>query len=407
MISSLSQSGQMGSIDRLYNLVAGTYDQLPGLLRRKATFDIDNIMLKAYGQISDAKMARLYYDKLRSNDLHPDADAYAALLLATANDPSFGSLDAMAIYEEAKKHKIKPTAYFYNVIISRLSQEQRWTEAEALFKEMEFRGVPPDAVTYNAIIHACLQGSREDRALHYLDEMVNRSKYTPKVGLYNSLMQYYVRQRGDRDKALNYFSRIKQQHLKPTVHTYRLIIEAYANVPDYDMTAARRFLLEMKQRHGEYPRPAHYAVLIKSYGCLRHDVPSAEAVFEEMVKADIKPNLPVYEALIDTYITNNRMKQAEDLYKQMASEHTARVGIENHFIQGYGANGQVDKAEQVFDRMVDGAGRDPSTYKTMAKVYMEHDQVDKATEILNLMKGHNYPVKVVDEVALLVEGQSL
>lgn len=406
MIQHMSHSSQMESIDRLYNLVVGTYNQLSGTERSKATYNIDNTMLTAYGTILDSKRARLYYDKLRGNNNYPDAGAYAVLLLSAAKDPSFGPLDAMAIYEEAKKHNVRPTTYFYNVIISRLSKGKKWTEAETLFKEMKSRGVAPSSVSYNAVIHACLQGSREDRALQYLDEMVNVQKYKPQIALYNSLIQYYVRQRGDRNKALVYFDMVKQANLAPTIHTYRLIIEAYANIPDYDMASARNVLGDMKLHHGMDPAASHYAALINSYGCLHRDVPSAEAVFEEMIQAEVSPNLPVYKALVDTYITNNSMQQAEDLYTQMPHDIASLADIENLFIQGYGAVGQVGKAKQVFDRTENSAGREPSTYKAMVKVYMEHGQMDKATQVFRMMKGHDYPAKVIDEVALLVEGRS-
>lgn len=401
MIQLSNKSNLLTTTTAIYNLVADSYShQLePASRRASAMYTLHNSMLIAHARQMDLPMAKLYYDKLRQAGMYPDGDAYGCLLTCTANDTTDESLDAMVIYEEAKKHKVRPTVYFYNVIISKLARCRKMDQALELFKEMRELGVMPNSVTYASVISACIRCSSETRAVHYFEEMTQLPRYQPRIGVYNSMIQFYVQQRTDRDKALDYFHLLKQANLVPSAHTYKLLIEAYANIPAFDMVAAHNLLGEMKKRYGLNPTANHYATLMKSYGCFHRDVDSAQAVYSDMLKQKIKPNELVYQAMIETYIDNNRMPDAEKMYATMAVPSSPY--IENLFIKGYGLEGNVDKAEQVFDRM-DVVVREPSTYEAMVKVYMEQKQVEKANHVLEMMTGRDFPAKVVDAVALLI-----
>ncbi|KAI8097313.1 uncharacterized protein BX664DRAFT_326098 [Halteromyces radiatus] len=412
MIQHANKLNQLDTSKAIYNLVEQPFRQMDPSRRQHALNILNNNMLIAYARNMDLGMAKVYYDKLRAANAFPDADAYGCLLSCTANDTTDESLDAMVIYEEAKRHKVRPTVYFYNVIISKLAKCRKMDQVMALFKEMKDLGVSPNSITYAGVISACIRCSAESRAVYYFEEMTRLPRYQPRIGVFNSMIQFYVQQRNDRDKALEYFQLLKQSNLTPSAHTYKLLIEAYANIPAFDMVTAHNLLTEMKKRYGLDPTATHYATLMKSYGCLHRDVTSAEAVYKEMTKAGVKPNELVYQALLDTYINNNKMTQAENLYKDMTDANVqSSPYIENLFIKGYGANGEVNKAEEVFNKMKDNQQsennnnviREPSTYEAMVKVYMDHDQVTKAKEVVNMMKQRDFPIKVVDSVLLLTE----
>ncbi|KAI8332396.1 hypothetical protein BC941DRAFT_505231 [Chlamydoabsidia padenii] len=414
MIQLSNKSNLLSTTSAIYDLVREPYEQhLDGKNRRDMMYLLNNSMLIAYARQMDLDNVKVYYNKLRQANMYPDGDAYGSLLACTANNATDESLDAMVIYEEAKKHKVRPTVYFYNVIISKLAKCRKMDQALGLFKEMKQLGVIPNSVTYASVISACIRCSAETRAVHYFEEMTRQPRYQPRIGVYNSMIQFYVQQRHDRDKALDYFQMLKQANLVPSAHTYKLLIEAYANIPAFDMVAAHNLLGEMKKRYGLSPTANHYATLMKSYGCFHRDVTSAEAVYNEMLKAGIKANELVYQAMMDTYIDNNKMPKAEALYETMLDNKVqSSPYIENLFIKGYGADGQVDQAEQVFYHRMNheleskhDVVREPSSYEAMVKVYMNHQQVDKAKQVLDMMKQRDFPVKVVDGVALLIDSQ--
>ncbi|CAO3620353.1 unnamed protein product [Cunninghamella echinulata] len=413
MIQSANKLGKLDVTTAIYNLVNKPFQQLEAGQRHHALHILNNNMLIAHARQSDLTTAKVFYDKLRASGTYPDADAYACLLTCAVNDTTDESLDAMVIYEEAKRHDVKPTVYFYNVIISQLAKCRKLEPALLLFNEMQELGISPNTVTYSSVISACIRCSSEHRAVHYFNEMIQLPRYQPRIGVYNSMIQYYVQQKNDREKALEYYYKLKKANVKPSAHTYKLLIEAYANITPYDMITSHGLLAEMKKKHNIEPTPTHYATLIRSYGCLHRDVKSAQAVYNEMNKAHVEANELVYQALLDTYIENSQMKDAEKLYQDMlssSSKITSSPYIENLFIRGYGNENQVEKAEQVFHQRMTNEKinrndivREPSTYEAMVKVYVDHDQLDKAREVLNLMKLRDFPAKVVEGVALLIE----
>ncbi|KAG1077264.1 hypothetical protein G6F42_024962 [Rhizopus arrhizus] len=128
-----------------------------------------------------------------------------------------------------------------------------------------------------------------------------------------------------------------------------------------------------------------------------------------MQKAGIKADETVYQAMMNTYIDNNDMNSAQEIYKDMLKQGTkSSAYIENLFIAGYGAQGQLDKAEHVFNSMSDSGDlvREPSTYEAMAKAYVENGEKTKAVQVVQQMRSRDFPPKVVDGVTQLIHAAS-
>ncbi|KAI9495926.1 hypothetical protein BDB00DRAFT_810982 [Zychaea mexicana] len=402
------QKNLQGAV-QAYNVVIDSLMRLPKNVQHRALQHVYNSMLVAYARVDDLPNAREFYDMMRQRNMIPDGDAYGSLLTCTANTTADESMDALDIYDEAMKNKVRPTVYFYNVIMSKLAKCRKIDHVLRLFDEMKKFGVQPNSITYAALISACIRCSSEARAERFFQEMLRSPKYYPRIGVFNSMIQFYTQQRPNRDKALEYYHLLQQYNLKPSGHTYKLLMEVYANIPPYDMLAAHKLLTDMTKRHGIKPGSSHFATLIRSYGCLHRDVSSAVAVYNEMHKAHVKPDEKVYQAMLNTYIDNNDMQAAEKLYQDMlASGAHSSPYIENLFIAGYGSRGDVEDAEKVWQRMVDvkddkkpGAlVREPSTYEAMVKAYMANKQTDKALAVIEKMHNgkRNFPLKVIDGV---------
>lgn len=404
MIQLSTKASRLDMTQDIYKTVIDSVHLLEGPRKQRGYSIIFNSMLVAHARNGDLESAKVFYDKLRERELYPDGDAYGSLLACTSNSTTDESTDALAIYEEVKKHNVRPTVYLYNVIISKLAKCRKIEPVLHLFDEMKQLGVAPNSITYASVISACIRCSSESRAARYFQEMISSPKYQPRIGAYNSMIQFYVQQRPNREKAIEYYNLSKQFNLKPSQHTYKLLMEAYANIPAYDMLAAHRLLTEMSKRHGLRPTAGHYATLIRSYGCLHRDVQSALAVYKEMKKSGIKADETVYQAMLNTYIDNNDMNNAEQFYSDMVKQGVkSSPYIENLFIAGYGNQGQLDKAESVFKKMSnENLVREPSTYEAMAKAYIDNGQKDNAGKVVEQMRARDFPPKVVDGVIHMI-----
>lgn len=402
MILLCNKAGRLDCAQDIYESIRKPYNELQGGRKIRALSMIHNSMLIAYARKGDLKSAKEFYDKMRKKGVYPDGDGYASLLSCSSNKTTDECTDALAIYEEVKKHNVRPSVYLYNVILSKLAKSRKVEPVLNIFEEMKTFGIAPNSVTYASVISACTRCSSETRAAHYFDEMIHSNRYLPRIGPFNNMIQYYVRQNPDREKALNYYNMLRKFDLKPSQHTYRLLMEAYANIPAYDMLTAHKLLTDMKKRDDICPTTAHYATLIQSYGCLHRDVQSALAVYNDMKRTGVQPDEVVYQAMFNTYIDNNDMSSAEELYKEMVDQGTKTLPyIENLFITGYGNRKELEKAEKVFKKMREYK-KEPSTYEAMAKAYVENGQIESANNVVERMRARDFPPKVVQGVIQLI-----
>ncbi|KAI7900794.1 uncharacterized protein BX663DRAFT_516556 [Cokeromyces recurvatus] len=410
MIQYSTRLGRLNTAQEIFNTVIDSINNLDKNRRYRAYQAIYTAMLTAHARNNDIDSARIFYNKLRQHDMYPDADAYGSLLACPNNSTTDESTDALTIYEEVKKNNVRPTVYFYNVVISKLAKCRKLDIVLNLFDEMKQQGLVPNSITYASVISACIRRGSESNATRYFHEMISAPRYQPRIGAFNAMIQFYVQQKPDREKALKYYNMLNQYNLKPSAHTYRLLMEAYANIPAYDMLTAHKLLSEMNKCHGIQPNTSHYATLIRSYGCLHRDVQSALAVYREMQKTGIEADETVYQALLNTYIDNNEMQHAEELYNNMLKDgKQSSPYIENIFITGYGTQGQLDKAEERFFNMSDdsnGLTKEPSTYEAMVTAYIKNGQKEKADKIIEQMRSRGFPPKIVDGVAQIIDSAS-
>ncbi|KAI8067596.1 hypothetical protein BC940DRAFT_319462 [Gongronella butleri] len=404
-------------------------------MSQHAVYDVTNSMLIGYAQMGDMQMAKVYYDRIKAMGLYPDGNGYASLLLGSAKCATDEASDALTIYDEAKRHHVKPTTFFYNVVISKLAKARKLEPALQLFDEMRHLHVGANAITYGAMISACVRAGAEGHARRLFSEMLASPTYQPRVGPFNNMMQFYVRQQPNRECVLEYFCEMRRRHIKPSPHTYKLLIEAYSTMVPYDMPTAHRMLSDMTRRDRIRPQATHYAALIYAYGTLQRDVQSADRVYDEMLKANVTPDEGVYQAMLDTLISNDKMDRAAEMYKAMVAsiDKSSSPYIENLFIRGYGAMGRLDEAHAIFDAMVDDPShrekksawkqnddnaastqsvaawvqgiivvREPSTYEAMVEAYKNQNDMDNANAVLQQMLDRDFPEKVVAVVAELV-----
>ncbi|CAM0137108.1 hypothetical protein VKS41_008272 [Umbelopsis sp. WA50703] len=403
----VSKQGNMDLAIHIYNLSMEAFEKFEDESKlKKAKHMAMNSVLIGYAQQGNMVEAKKYYQSIKKLGEYPDGNAYASLLLGSAKDTTDEATDALLIYEEAKRHNIKPTTFFYNVIISKLAKARKLENALKLFDEMQELKVAANSITYGAIISACIRAGSESQAINLFREMTKHPSYQPRVGPFNNMMQHFVRQHPDRERVLEYFHDLRKRGIRPSHHTYKLLMEAYGSIAPYDMPTAHSMLKEMEKRDRLKPQATHYASLIYSYGCRQRDVRSAARVFQEMKRANVQGDETVYQAILDTYIENNAMEEAEKLYKEMLQQGIrSNTYIENLFIKGYGMNGNLIKARDVFDHMEDDKRsplvREPSTYEAMIKALVQNGQKIACKDVVLALEKREFPEKIVNSIAAL------
>ncbi|RCH98515.1 hypothetical protein CU098_007515, partial [Rhizopus stolonifer] len=414
-IAFVGKQGHLDTAVTMYHLSVKCFKNsgLDSQRVERAIYMMTNSILIGYAQQGDMVNAKKYYEQIKLMGRYPDGNGYASLLLGSAKCATDEATDALIIYDEAKRRDVKPTTFFYNVVISKLAKARKLDAAMKLFEEMQSFKIMPNSITYGAIISACVRAGSEPLAHKLFDEMLASPSFQPRIGPFNNMIQFYVRQQPDRERALEYFAELRRRHIKPSAHTYKLLMEAYSLIAPYDMPTAHCMLSDMERCDHIRPQGTHYATLIYSYGTLQHDVQSAERVFQEMETKHVTKDEVVYQAMLDTLVSNDQLERAEQLYTEMQGsiQKSSSPYIENVFIRGYGQKGLLEKAKAMFDAMTDdkingeddcSVIREPSTYEAMVRAYVVNDKMAEAKHILELMLEREFPEKVTSLVAELI-----
>lgn len=413
-IAFVGKQGHLETAVIMYEIVIKCYKEatLDAQRIERAIYLMTNSILIGYAQQGDMVNAKKYYEQIKSMGRYPDGNGYASLLLGSAKCATDEATDALTIYDEAKRRDVKPTTFFYNVVISKLAKARKLESAMKLFEEMQHFKIMPNSITYGAIISACVRAGSEPLARKLFTEMLASASFQPRVGPFNNMIQFYVRQQPDRERALEYFSELRRRHIKPSAHTYKLLMEAYSVIAPYDMPTAHRMLSEMERRDHIRPQATHYATLIYSYGTLQRDVQSADRLFQDMEAKQVAKDEVVYQAMLDTLVSNDQLERAEKLYQQMQAtiQKSSSPYIENVFIRGYGQKGLLEKAKAMFSAMADDkidqqkevVIREPSTYEAMVRAYVDNNKMVDAKQIFDLMVQREFPEKVTALVAELI-----
>ncbi|KAI8988623.1 hypothetical protein BDF20DRAFT_814908 [Mycotypha africana] len=420
-IAFVGKQGNLQTADTMYKLAISCFQQ-PSPNNERAVYILTNSILIGYAQQGDMVQAKKYYEAIKHMGRYPDGNGYASLLLGCAKCATDEATDALTIYEEAKRHDVKPTTFFYNVVISKLAKARKLDKAMQLFEEMQRFKIQPNAITYGAIISACVRAGAESLAVRLFDDMLAAPHFRSllRVGPFNNMIQFYVRQNPNRERALAYFEQMKQCGVKPSAHTYKLLMEVYTLIAPYDMKKAHGLLEEMERVDGVRPQATHYATLIYAYGTIQMEVEAAEKVFYEEMSSSTKnmnqveKDEVVYQSMIDTLVTNDQLTRAEALYQEMKVTigKSTSPYIENVFIRGYGQKGLLDKARALFDSMIDDkiqqndeerrTIREPSTYEAMVRAYVDNQKIEEAQEIYQMMIQREFPEKVTASVGELL-----
>ncbi|KAG0738788.1 hypothetical protein G6F29_010648 [Rhizopus arrhizus] len=225
MIQGCTKAGRLDVVSEIYDTAIGSIKRLEKHNKQRALSTIYNAMLIAHARLSGLESAKVFYDEIRRIGAFPTGDAYGTLLQHSPHTDNEDCTEALAIYDEAKKNKVAPSVFFYNVVISKLAKARRLDDVLKMFEEMRQVGISPNSVTYSTVISAALRCGQDELAVQYFKEMSASPRYRPRPGPYASLIQFYAQQKPDKEKAFHYYHLAKQHKLKLPDHTEIMLKE--------------------------------------------------------------------------------------------------------------------------------------------------------------------------------------
>jgi len=363
-------------------------------------------MVAASLNLGDRNLAGRYHQELLDMGAAPSANTFGLYIttLKEGTKTFDEATEAVNIFHQALNEQVTPTSFLYNALIGKLGKARRIDDCLRYFADMRNRGIRPTSVTYGTIVNALCRVSDEKLAEETFDEMESMPNYKARPAPYNSLIQYFLNTKRNRSKVLAYYERMKAKGIQPTMHTYKLIMDAYASLEPVDMKTAEQVLGTIRSS-GQQPEAVHFASLIHAKGCVMHDMEGARAIFDSVIndrKVRIQPCL--YQALFESMVANHQVAATAGILRDMASRNVEMTPyIANTLIHGWASEGNIANAKSVYD----GIGiekREPSTYEAMTRAFLASEDRESAVTVVQEMLSRGYPSAVAGKIVELVDG---
>lgn len=223
LIEGLGRAGAMDKVDYLYgvaqNILSLMHEDKTAMLDAWAA--IENSMIIAKGHAGDGPLADAHRLRLLEQGTSPTADAYGALIQCI-KDTTDDTARALEYFHESQTRGVQPNIFLYNTTISKLAKARKADYALGLFQNMKKLGITPSSITYGAVIAACCRVGDSTSAETLFEEMTNQRNFRPRVPPYNTMMQFYVQTKPNRDRFLHYYNRMLSVGIKPTAHSYKV-----------------------------------------------------------------------------------------------------------------------------------------------------------------------------------------
>ncbi|KAH0562141.1 hypothetical protein GP486_003158, partial [Trichoglossum hirsutum] len=344
-------------------------------------------MVGACLTLGNRTLAAQFHQELLDMGAAPSANTYG--LYITTMKESAKTFDeaseALKIFHQAKAEGVEPSSFLYNALIGKLGKARRIDDCLYFFSEMRSLGIRPTSVSYGTIVNALCRVSDEKFAEELFEEMETMPNYKPRPAPYNSLMQFFLTTKRDKSKVLAYYERMKSKNIRPTMHTYKLLVDTHATLEPTDMAAAEA-VLDTIRSTGQQPEAVHYASLIHAKGCVLHDMDGARKVFDTVLsETNIRPQACLYQALFEAMVANHRVLDTEALLENMSARRVEMTPyIANTLIHGWATEKDIAKAKAIYDD-VGSAKREPSTYEAMTRAFLAVEDREGAMKVVQEM----------------------
>ncbi|KAL4075557.1 hypothetical protein J3A83DRAFT_4221169 [Scleroderma citrinum] len=436
LINGLGRAHDIPAVQSVYSIaqqvIFSPYLSANSAWQTQAWFQIEDQMIIAYAHAGDMDSAYMHRDRITAAGGIPSPDAFGSLI-ECVRDTTDDTSNALDLFLQSQSLGTRPNVYLYNTIISKLAKARKAEHALVLFQQMKAEKLHASSITYGAVIAACARVGDPQTAEQLFEEMASQPNFRPRIPPFNTMMQMYTHTKPDRERVLHYYNLMLEAGIKPSAHTYKLLIDAYGTIEPIDIKAMEETFKKVESSSEVALQGTHWSALINAYGCVRKDLDRAISTFESIAKHPSSrrnasaplPDAVTYESLINVLVTHKRMDLVPSYLARLHATGVHMTAyIANLLIKGYAAAGDIEEARSVFESLEDPPSgvaapnnhvphnsassfpvspsgpsyREPSTWEAMFRAELGNGQRDRAVALLDRLQQRRFPDAVYERI---------
>ncbi len=340
-----------------------------------ASVSVQGTIIKLYGKANQVEKAKQVYFDAVKRGLVFDENAYSKTLAVAANAGNivFGEM----VRNHIDEANLLRTTTMRNSMIQLYAKCNNMEKAIQIYQELLDDKCKPDDYTYSILLTGCADtglsvvGERIwNDMLQYGDSFSDQTV----VSLLNMLARC-----GRAEECLQAFNEMQKRGFTPNVIAWNAVLLAFAVVGNG--AKAITVFEELTQRCRPDARTFTALFTACSHSMM---VDEALAYFQTMKsKYNIEPDIIHENCIVDVLGRANKLKDAQKFINKM------RETNYETWMSLFAATrlyGDVARAEEIFEKLVQIRPRDSATHVMMANIYAEAKLYGDMSKIRNLMQ---------------------
>ncbi|WOK92078.1 hypothetical protein Cni_G00769 [Canna indica] len=366
-----------------------------------------NSIISGHCQWGEHETAMRLSTKMRAEGIEPGTIT-CNILIASYNQSGNPEL-AMELMDWMKSSGIQPDVFTWTSMISGLAQNNRMDGALNFFQEMQLSGVQPNGMTVASAVSACasLQALKTGKELHsyavkigsscsvlvgnslidmyskcgsledaqrIFEEMLEKDVVT-----WNSMIGGYTRA-GYCGKAYDLFSRMESLGMRRNVVSWNTMISGYIQNGDEDQAME---LFHLMEKEGIKRNTATWNTLIA--GSLQNgDAHNALRIFKQMQTVSVRLNSVTILSILPACANLLSLSKVKEIHSCIFRNDLQRdIPIANALIDTYSKSGGIKYARAVFNGL---SSRDLISWNSMIAGLVLHGYSHDARDLFHQMK---------------------
>ncbi|KAI5117383.1 hypothetical protein M0805_009073 [Coniferiporia weirii] len=266
-------------------------------------------VIHAFAQRDDLDGMNKWIKRMKAGGHALDVSLYNTLLKSLAYRKDVVSMQG--ILKHMRGIGISPDIVSYTTILKALADRRDVVAAEAIFKRMIREGIVPDRMAVTTLMNAHAEAGSWKGVVQVFNYLRGVPEKELRLGIevFNTLLKAYILIGAPLHVVTGIFQRIEMANIKPTSHTFALLILSACESGRMDV--ASRLFVEMEALAGNQETDVqitvHVLTIIMTGYLRRGKKARARAVYDDMLARGIRPTAHTFASILKAY-SNKRHK---------------------------------------------------------------------------------------------------